>query len=352
MKFAIFSMVKNEADIIESFVRHNLNFADEMYILDNGSTDNTLSILKNLYGEGLPIRLFQDTTHGHRQHQILSNLMQHIQGDTDADIFMCLDADEFISISPNSPPQYRLNQKAFFDQHLQAVARYGVCAMQWVNYLPNDSCENLDFINYFDDFARCQMSVPEHQKVIFSRDMLAKVVLAQGNHFLSDKNTQQKIQHLVFQDIVLAHIPIRSAEQAISKVLTTAISVSSREMGMNESFHIFNMKEKIINNNYTLAIDECRELAHYYGLPEFYREQVVLGKGRINDVYIEHKYLDLINLSIVHNLREQAEIFAKKTKDLTMALAAKEQELTTSHQRICELERLLKQISQMGRKYG
>lgn len=112
------------------------------------------------------------------------------------------------------------------------------------------------------------------------------------------------------------------------------------------------MKEKIINNNYTLTIDERRELAHYYGLPEFYREQVVLGKGRINDVYIEHKYLDLINLSIVHNLREQAEIFAKKTKDLTMALAAKEQELTTSHQRICELERLLKQISQMGRKYG
>jgi len=38
-------------DIIESFIRYNLNILDGMIILDNGSTDNTLTILKNLKKE-------------------------------------------------------------------------------------------------------------------------------------------------------------------------------------------------------------------------------------------------------------------------------------------------------------
>ena len=42
------SMVKNEMDVIESFVRYNLNILDGMIILDNGSTDDTLKILKLL----------------------------------------------------------------------------------------------------------------------------------------------------------------------------------------------------------------------------------------------------------------------------------------------------------------
>ena len=57
MKIASISMVKNEADIIESFVRHTLRFVDVMYIIDHLSTDNTWIILNNLQAEGLPLIL-------------------------------------------------------------------------------------------------------------------------------------------------------------------------------------------------------------------------------------------------------------------------------------------------------
>ena len=40
------SMVKNEMDIIESFVRYNANILDGMIILDNKSTDDTVKILE------------------------------------------------------------------------------------------------------------------------------------------------------------------------------------------------------------------------------------------------------------------------------------------------------------------
>ena len=46
------SMVKDEEDIIESFIRFNASVIDKFFILDNGSTDNTNLILNLLKNEG------------------------------------------------------------------------------------------------------------------------------------------------------------------------------------------------------------------------------------------------------------------------------------------------------------
>ena len=53
-------MVKNEVDIIESFIRYNSKIVDEMIILDNGSTDDTVNVINNLINEGLSIALIHD----------------------------------------------------------------------------------------------------------------------------------------------------------------------------------------------------------------------------------------------------------------------------------------------------
>ncbi|WP_233127121.1 glycosyltransferase family 2 protein, partial [Rodentibacter sp. Ppn85] len=37
-------MIRNESDIIEAFIRHNLTLLDELHIIDHGSTDNTREI--------------------------------------------------------------------------------------------------------------------------------------------------------------------------------------------------------------------------------------------------------------------------------------------------------------------
>ena len=44
MKIASVTVVRNECDIIEEFVRYNLNFFDEMHIINHLSTDSTLNI--------------------------------------------------------------------------------------------------------------------------------------------------------------------------------------------------------------------------------------------------------------------------------------------------------------------
>lgn len=54
-KIVAISMVKNEMDIIESFVRHTLGFADLLIVADHKSTDRTREILESLQAEGLPL---------------------------------------------------------------------------------------------------------------------------------------------------------------------------------------------------------------------------------------------------------------------------------------------------------
>jgi hypothetical protein len=54
------SMVRNEADVIEAFVRHNLGVLDGLAIVDHGSFDGTAQILAELQREGLSLRIVRD----------------------------------------------------------------------------------------------------------------------------------------------------------------------------------------------------------------------------------------------------------------------------------------------------
>ena len=53
-KIAVISMVKNEADIIESFVRYYATFADYIIIADHNSDDGTWEILEKLRDRLVP----------------------------------------------------------------------------------------------------------------------------------------------------------------------------------------------------------------------------------------------------------------------------------------------------------
>lgn len=61
MKIVSITAVKNESDIIESFIRYHLNIFDFMILLDNGSTDDTSFILNKLMEENLPLYVINDT---------------------------------------------------------------------------------------------------------------------------------------------------------------------------------------------------------------------------------------------------------------------------------------------------
>ncbi len=67
MKLWGVAMARDEADIIEAFVRHNLSVLDGLSIIDHGSTDGTGEILASLAKEGLKLTVGHDPSVEFRQ---------------------------------------------------------------------------------------------------------------------------------------------------------------------------------------------------------------------------------------------------------------------------------------------
>ena len=96
MRIVTISCVRNEADIIEPFVRHALSFCERIFVLNHGSTDATAQILDQLRGEGLPLEVIHDATLGHMGEAQINRLLQLAATEYAADWIIPLDADEFI----------------------------------------------------------------------------------------------------------------------------------------------------------------------------------------------------------------------------------------------------------------
>lgn len=101
MKIVSFTMVNNESEIIESFIRYNYNFVDEMIIIDNGCTDSTIKIIRNLIKEGYKIRIFDESLEAYDQYRLDNKYLNKIINENVADLIIPLDADEFLTGNEN-----------------------------------------------------------------------------------------------------------------------------------------------------------------------------------------------------------------------------------------------------------
>lgn len=121
------SMVKNEADIIEACVRHNLHFVDLFVVIDNGSTDGTRQILEALRKEGLPLLIFDDPVFGYFQSEKTTEVYRRVVPVFQPELVYLLDADEFIR-APD-----RLN----LEDVLHQVPLGGQALLPWMTHIPD-----------------------------------------------------------------------------------------------------------------------------------------------------------------------------------------------------------------------
>jgi SAM-dependent methyltransferase len=202
-------MVKNEQDVIEPFVRHNLRVLDALVLLDNGSVDGTRRILDALAQETGRVAVADAPRFGYRQAEWTTRLLHAVQGAFFADVIVALDADEFI----DAP-----DRAAFLD----AIARIpsgGVGLLSWRTLVPTaDADAAVDPPRSLR--RRRRVERPQFCKVVLRLDGSGAddLALLQGNHEVARAGTPLP-PALDLAPVRLLHAPVRSAAQITAKAV-------------------------------------------------------------------------------------------------------------------------------------
>jgi hypothetical protein len=219
------AMVKNEEDIIEQFVRHNLRFFKRLYIFDHSSVDSTPRILASLVGEGLPVTILKDSRDfiGHAQAEVMTVLLRMAVRDNGAAVYFSMDADEFVHLRPGL-------DRAGLEARLNALGTDVSFLVPWLCMIVPDGAEDAIFTDVPKSIRL--METWEHSqgrgsKVVIKIDTPSlgqDLVLCQGNHYVKGAG----ITGTVFDDLRYIHVPVRSAEQVYRKIVGNWLSNVAR----------------------------------------------------------------------------------------------------------------------------
>lgn len=213
------TIVRNEADLIEAFVRHHAALLDGLLVIDHGSTDRTPAIVRQLAGEGLAVRLAHSGALGFRQASELTRAIAGWFAEAPFDVCFALDADEFIvGNGVAAIDRERLRQA------LLPLNDGDAGTLRWTTYLP-PARERRALPHPFDRMPLRLADEPRAlRKVVLGRRLLSGSdwTLAPGNHGvvrMRGPGQAEPVQPLSLDSLRLAHLPIRSAGQLAQKAV-------------------------------------------------------------------------------------------------------------------------------------
>lgn len=213
-KIVLVSMVKNEADIIESFVRHSLTYADELIIADHQSSDGTWEMLQKLRDEGLPLyleRLYRvELAHREVMNRLTREAIEH----HGADIVLPFDADEFLVNTEND---------ISCRQVLEALDPETLYALRWRDYEPLDASSGRDQFLLTRPCKRARAWSRGQKTIVGGHGYVhgRPYELIQGAHFGEYVDDGSAVPMVLAPLVHTAHFHWRSPDQYATKVATS-----------------------------------------------------------------------------------------------------------------------------------
>lgn len=234
--------VKNEEDIIEAFVRHNLFYLQKLIVLNHGSTDSTASILSRLVSEGLPLVVHDDPSLGKFQGEKMTRLMQQAVNEHGADWVLLLDADELIRCAEDRLPLPEPGDCT------------GFLKVAWRTYQVRPS-DDQSIINPAERIRHRLAEEPNHQGTLEKRRYLLKAVVpralagtlgtcvVQGNHFILISN--QEPPHEFWPGFDYAHFSLRTVGHYTAKIAINSMQqvYRSSPRASMDSFYLNHLEE-------------------------------------------------------------------------------------------------------------
>lgn len=250
MKSILVTIVRNEADIIESFVRYHAKIFDHIFVLDHLSKDGTSDILSCLVQEGLPLAVKNIDVPYHSQGHAITSLLKELREKHKPSVVMALDADEFIvgdivAASHNLPKN-----------------KPSTATAVWWNYAPTQlkNPNPLKTICY----RNIEINPGQHKVLVPGLLFDFDVYFQEGCHELYYK--QNSILMIPSNDIYIAHLPIRSVEQLKKKAVVGWISklANPDNRGLKPEWSHWKMFFDRIKSGDDISLNELQSLALGY----------------------------------------------------------------------------------------
>src|SRR5438067_7755764 len=96
MRLVAFTTVRNEADVVELFIRYHAPLLDRHLVVCHLSQDASADIVRRLIDEGLPLELREISDAVFRQSVVATALMKELAAQEPGAWVLPLDADEFV----------------------------------------------------------------------------------------------------------------------------------------------------------------------------------------------------------------------------------------------------------------
>jgi len=255
------SMVKNEQDIIEPFIRHNRRFLDAMVLVDNASVDDTRDIAVKCARELGGIIVTDSDSFAYTQGDQMTRLLHHCQAAFFADFVVFLDADEFIS----AQDRHALVAK------LQDIPAGGVGLMPWQTFIL-DRAQGDSAAHALDPprtiRRRRTDEKPLFRKAVLRLDGLCQpdLVVWQGLHNVVT-NAGDSLPSTDLDDLPLWHFPVRSHEQIIAKAIVGWMAYLARNPNarqLNEGTHWRDIFDRVVGRPAPQGDSELYDMAMRY----------------------------------------------------------------------------------------
>jgi hypothetical protein len=206
MKLIVTTRVKNELDIIEAFIRHHAQHFDKLILIDDGSSDGTYQILRQLQSVYPDLVVLDQPTIGYMQDRHMTLLLRMAVDKFGADWIAPLDVDEFIEPA-----------NGLMLTQVLAGQQPAVYSLGWSNFVWSADLEKSDQRNPVLRQRFCLPTRSDHTKLLLHAEFVsATAELTLGNHLLVDNGEPLRTQPL--DCVRLCHYPIRSIAQYASKI--------------------------------------------------------------------------------------------------------------------------------------
>ncbi len=262
MKIVGISMIRNDADIVEPFVRHTLRLLDHLFVIVHCPEDGSGEILTALHSEGLPMTLVFYGEPAFLQGEGLTWLAREAQGALHPDFIFPLDADEFVVPADRDVIESALSE---------LPAGVPAARIRLRTFVPTTD-DPTDEPNPVRRIRYRAPDEPKVHKVVLSAAFAADptLVLDHGNHgLLRIGALARQLQVPPLRQLALAHYPVRSAAQVTNKTIVGYLAhLAAGRPNVEEqrlATHWRRCYEEMVMHGATRGMTDAQLMAWFHG---------------------------------------------------------------------------------------